>query len=69
MDQGNINDYLKPRERAEANRIELVRYHTFISALADFFQLVDVAKGLSYMHSLHVVHGNLKGVRHLLLPG
>jgi len=27
MDQGNINDYLKPRERAEANRIELVRYN------------------------------------------
>ena len=27
MDQGNINDYLKPRERAETNRIELVRYH------------------------------------------
>lgn len=28
MDQGNVNDYLKPRERAEVNRIKLIRHHT-----------------------------------------
>ena len=26
-------------------------------------QLVDVARGLKYMHDLHVVHGDLKGVQ------
>ena len=31
-------------------------------------QLVDVATGLEYMHSIHMVHGDLKGVRsHRLL--
>jgi len=33
-------------------------------SLADTtIQLVDVAKGLKYMHDLHVVHGDLKGVQ------
>ena len=27
------------------------------------YQLFDVAKGLGYLHSCEVVHGNLKGVR------
>jgi serine/threonine protein kinase len=46
MDQGNINQYLRLREHREVNRIEL---------------LIEVVDGLSYMHRLHVVHGNLKG--------
>jgi len=46
MDQGNIIQYLKPKENLEVNRIEL---------------LTDVVDGLSYVHSHHVVHGNLKG--------
>jgi serine/threonine protein kinase len=29
----------------------------------DFTQLVDVASGLSYLHSMGLVHGDLKGVR------
>ena len=28
--------------------------------------MVDVAHGLEYLHSLHVVHGDLKGVRYLV---
>ncbi|KAF9645222.1 kinase-like protein, partial [Thelephora ganbajun] len=47
MDQGNVAQYLEHRENLEVNRIEL---------------LVDILDGLAYMHSLHVVHGNLKGV-------
>ena len=27
-----------------------------------FDQLVDAANGLDYMHSIHMVHGDLKGV-------
>lgn len=53
MDQGNINDYLNRKEHSEVNRIEL---------------LVDVVDGLSYMHGLQVVHGNLKGVSTFTIP-
>ena len=28
-------------------------------------QLLDVAKGLNYLHSIRMVHGDLKGVREL----
>lgn len=31
------------------------------------YQLFDVAEGLDYLHSREVVHGNLKGVRNILL--
>jgi len=38
MDHGNINDYLKPRERNEVNRIELVRCSSLVmKLLADSF--------------------------------
>ena len=30
--------------------------------VARSMQLVDVAKGLTYMHELGIVHGNIKGV-------
>jgi len=30
-----------------------------------FLQLVDIVHGLNYLHSQHVVHGNLKGVGEL----
>ena len=32
-----------------------------------FIQLIDVVKGLMYMHELHVVHGGLKGVGNCLM--
>ena len=32
-----------------------------------FTQLIDVVKGLTYMHELHVVHGSLKGVSNRLI--
>ena len=33
MDQGNINEYLKPSERSEVNRIELVRCGSLVTKL------------------------------------
>ena len=33
VDQGNINEYLKPKERGEVNRIELVRCHSLAMEL------------------------------------
>lgn len=28
-------------------------------------QLLDIAKGLNYLHSIHIAHGDLKGVREI----
>ena len=68
MDHGNINDFVKEHE---VNRVQLVsnrgtsygddRHYSPI-------QLVDVATGLEYMHSINMVHGDLKGVRPPHLP-
>jgi len=38
-------------------------YHHSPEAYSTPVKLVDVVNGLTYMHELHVVHGDLKGVR------
>ena len=62
MDNGNINEYVKGHEGV--NRVQLVSND--ITSRGDkrnwLIQLVDVANGLEYMHGLHMVHGDLKGV-------
>jgi len=32
------------------------------------FQLLDISRGLSFLHALEIVHGDLKGVRFNLFP-
>lgn len=62
MDHGNINDFVQ--ENLDVNRIELVC--TVVRAVYMIpdgqVQLVGVTEGLAYMHGLHLVHGDLKGV-------
>jgi len=36
---------------------------SLLSCAYPFYQLSDVAKGLCYLHSSNVIHGDLKGVR------
>ena len=37
--------------------------HPVETSLIHWVQLVNAANGLEYMHSLQMVHGDLKGVR------
>ena len=62
MDNGNINDFIK--NHREVNRIQLVSYHISIyeGRYDLFLKLIDAARGLEYLHSQNVAHGDLKGV-------
>ena len=63
MDHGNINEFVEKFEGA--NRVQLVS--DCVTPCEDrsdqFIQLADAANGLEYVHSIRMVHGNLKGVR------
>ena len=63
MDNGNINNYVE--NHGEENRIQLVSYHVcaWKNWYDRFLKLIDAARGLEYLHSLNVAHGDLKGVR------
>lgn len=70
MTNGNINQFLKTKPKA--NRMFFVRIITLISSrveLRNSLQLVDVANGLEYLHSVDLVHGDLKGVSFASLAG
>lgn len=64
MSNGNINEFVKAHP--DADRAGLVRFSSatrlwflFTVRLA---QLGDVGKGLGYLHSQQMFHGDLKGV-------
>ena len=65
MTNGNINQFV--RVHPETNRFKLVRLPSVklpcLFIQLEFPQLEDVAKGLIYLHSNGMVHGDLKGVR------
>jgi serine/threonine protein kinase len=62
MPGGGLPEYIK--KTPNADRLGLVRFfRLFVTARLPRYQLSDVARGLSYLHSRSVVHGGLKGVR------
>jgi len=63
IDHGNISEFLK--NHGGVNRVQLVSERAvFCGGRRDWLiQLVDAANGLEYMHSIQMVHGDLKGVR------
>ena len=62
MSGGSLPGYIKTHP--DANRLVLVSAATivFVPCLLSH-QLSDTAKGLCYLHSCNLIHGNLKGVR------
>ena len=76
MPGGDLPKYIK--KHPDIDRLVLVGSHPSHSSHAYYgYQVSDVAKGLRYLHSCNVVHGDLKGVRNrfkycfvtLLTPG
>jgi serine/threonine protein kinase len=62
MPGGDLPDYIK--KHSDADRLGLVSVPLLrLSHAYSRQQLSDVAKGLCYLHSCNVIHGDLKGVR------
>jgi len=68
MDRLNLRGCL--RKHQDIGRLELVRipspYPSFPIVSSSRRQLLEIARGMRYMHSLGIVHGNLEIVRPIL---
>lgn len=62
MSGGDLPRYIKCYPDADRLRLVSIPYDACIPRLLQF-QIYEVAKGLSYLHSCNDVHGDLKGVR------
>lgn len=62
MENGNILEYT--RKHPEVNRMTLASLKLLLKKIdhSSCIQLVDVAKGLQYLHGVGQVHGNIRGV-------
>ena len=59
---GELREYIN--KNSQANLISVVSLFIFIhNQNLILFQLLGAAKGLAYLHSRNVVHGDIKGVR------
>ena len=66
LKNGNCRDYLQ--EHPNGDRLQIVR-STNILAWSHYdamHQLYDISLGLVHLHSIRIVHGDLKGVSSLM---
>ena len=61
MPGGDLPGYIKMNPNADRLKLAGVPSIVVIPYLL-YYQLSDVAKGLYYLHSCNVIHGDLKGV-------
>lgn len=61
MTGGSLMEYIK--KNPDTDRLGLVGIPLVVfSSCLSLYQASDVAKGLCYLHSCNMIHGNLKGV-------
>ena len=61
MPGGDLRTYINSYPHTD--RVALVSVLLYLCDLPPhFYQLVDVANGLNYLHSCGVIHGDIKGV-------
>ena len=62
MENGNIVEFLEDNE--QGNRLKLARtmFHFMRLSIESGKQLEDAARGLQYLHSMDLAHGDLKAV-------
>ena len=68
MENDRITEYVK--KNPDVNRVDLVSgFILTVTTLCEcqILQLWDVVDGIHYLHSCNVIHGDLKGVSHLIL--
>ncbi len=66
MEKGTLHDIMKTFPRYGIVACTMVRSPGFfVARFIDFFvkQLRDIASGLEYLHSMEVIHADLKSVR------
>ena len=63
-EDGNILRYTASHPDVSRSALVSILFPGDVNHLTLFWQLLQVAKGLQYLHSFGVPHGNLKGVRH-----
>jgi len=63
MDRMNLREHL--RNNGDVRRLDLVGFLCAapLVMLMSRGQLLEIARGVEYMHKLNVIHGNLKSVR------
>jgi len=62
MPSGDLPEYIKNNPNADRLGLVGVPPVVFASNAYSSYQLSDVARGLCYLHSRNVIHGDLKGV-------
>jgi serine/threonine protein kinase len=63
MEHGTALDYVTKMPRSVSDIIRLVSFTSVISLICSaIFQLRGVVRGLVYLHTSHLVHGDIRGV-------
>ena len=61
MKHGTVLKYLRDRGRGDVNRLVSTTSFLLVLSSRHVRQLLEIAQGLDYLHSMNIVHGDLRG--------